>query len=172
MPSGSEIEQAAYEWWSKSLQRFFDEHPDETYAALAAVCNPFDPSFFLCLACTGDDLDDPEGWTHTSIDYDRKTAAQFSAHFDWLDGFCGELCGADQPKMRELFETFVEALMRAMVRTERELVDGSARFGQPADVFVLFQDDEIKRARDRYRALKQDGRLDPGWSKVIAGMKG
>jgi len=171
MPTGPEIEQSVYEWWSGSLKRFLQERPDEVYTGLAAVCNPFDPGFFLCLGTEQDRGEPPEEWRYESFDYDRTTRDGFNAHFAWLYGFGRELGASDKPRRRDLFETFIEALMRAMIRVERESVEDSPRFSTPADVFVFYEDDELDRARERYRTLKE-GQIVPGWSKAIAGMKG
>jgi hypothetical protein len=187
MQTGPNMEESVYKWWARSLKRFLKEHPDEVYFGLAAVCNPFDPGFFLCLGCEKpihttlrrnphrteqEQRASPQEWCYESFDYDGNTRDRFDAHFSWLKDFCQELHDSDKPRTREMFETFVEALMRAMIRLEREFIDGSPRFSRPTDVFVVFEDDELNQARKRYRALKKNGRLKAGWSKVIAGMKG
>lgn len=183
MVDDGELEQRLFEWWRDSLERFLASHPGEVYFGLAVTSNPFDPGFFLSVGCeaprfatlrstpstTPEDLrEHPECWAYESIDVDRETFDVFEERFGAvLAGFLDELMSGDGERMRGAFERLLGAQMRALRRVEVELVEGSSRFHQPADVFVHFEDDELDRARERYRALREGRGPPPGWSREI-----
>jgi hypothetical protein len=182
MLNSLEMEESAYQWWRKSLQHFLSSHTDEVYFGLAAVTNPFDPGLFLCLGCENpihtvqlpnpfltekQRREIPEEWCYESFDLDLNTASDFNNHFFWLDPFCQEITTAHASRMGSLFESFIEALIRALIRIEKEFVISSSRFSHPCDVFVAFEEDDLQNARQRYDSMRLSGQLTPGWSRSI-----